>query len=245
MKLFIAFICLFVCQQGCVLRAQASYNKPIEDDLLNEMYSFFTETLTKTYHISDEAELYKYFLNDFFTKKYASAKSKRPLLQIDFIKFEQINEKLKIRDKEHFYYFFEEVIFIEAVESMNDISKKLKEQYPKVPFCLVQQHDENRTRHEKAFFYCRGNSMYLNTADDTFYSKIAKLNYNFTFALREEKRMFGFVSMTNFCIALVQENARNEIELAIARKTIAVIFWKLLCIQENADLFCSSIDLDG
>ncbi|WP_321287528.1 hypothetical protein [uncultured Sunxiuqinia sp.] len=80
--------------------------------LPNQMYNFFTEILHTNYKIEDEAKLYETFLNDYFEYyQHITINKKIGFLDsIDTEKLHKINQLLFIRDRQHYYRFYSEVI---------------------------------------------------------------------------------------------------------------------------------------
>ena len=83
-------------------------------EISKKQYKYFVDVLENTYMIENEQQLFNLFLNDLFT---ASQKDDILLLahnvvdlKQDIERLEEINMLLKIRDMQHYYYFYPEVI---------------------------------------------------------------------------------------------------------------------------------------
>ena len=109
-------------------------NRNISQQLMDRMHGFFIETLANNYKGNNEYELYKNFINHYFEHSKSRSTDEINLI-IDKRELKEINNDLFKRDFSHFYYFFNDVLYI--TEKDAERANKLVENHPDMPIMTI------------------------------------------------------------------------------------------------------------
>src|SRR5690554_3805928 len=83
-------------------------------EISEKQYRYFVDALKETYASEDEPQLFNLFLNDLFTayrKDSGMLAHNTVSFGHDIKRLEAVNALLKVRDTQHYYYFYPEEIF--------------------------------------------------------------------------------------------------------------------------------------
>ena|GEM_PF-5691271 len=223
--LLISYLCCIYGNMNII----ASDNR-VDTSLPKQMYKFFTETLHTNYKIEDEAKLYETFLNDYFEYyQHITINKKIGFLDsIDVKKLREINQLLFIRDRQHYYRFYSEVI--ERKGKKLDFKPS---DSPTVGVDTAIMFGPTITKQDMVFdsFFESHNVVMSQAFADSLDSRDSKTaSY-----LKKRLNHDLYFSFINFAQFFVVSDAKSELNEKQVRLLVAIIFWKLLCLQAGQD----------
>ena len=201
-----------------------------EESLSVRMTQFFRETLRANYQIKDDAKLYEAFLTDYFNYfQQINTNSKVEFLKtIDAEKLEQINRQLFVRDTAHYYRFYAEVILKKASEIKPDAPLRPGEMGADT---VIIQEGEPRMKMIFDDFYASHNVI-VSPAFAAFVREQKNETADWLGRELDHSREIAFIRLA---MHLSQTDAQVELEDESVRTMVAIVFWKLICLQAGQD----------
>jgi len=209
----------------------------IRQQLVEKMYNFFMETLKENYKSNSDYELYEKFLSDYFNRWITHTENSQlnSILKIDRSKLDAINKLLFIRDNNHYYYLYPEVILL-----------KDNQDFQQVPI------DEYKAKNVEVLLIKPGKTLNNNGLSIMDISKIHgvtlafksdyylkyKQNSNSIFQNAQKLGLSnGEITYFNFVASIIKTDAIEDLKQQSSQELIAIVFWKFLCLQGGVDFY--------
>lgn len=212
-------------------------------EISEKQYQYFVDVLENTYMLENEPQLFNLFLNDLFTVYKKGDGNLSAHTAISFRqkreKLEAVNLLLKIRDMQHYYYFYPEMIFwkrerITAQDSLSnnkgfaahDFPNNYSESYVGLtpfPYIFTFGNEEQPLISGIQLF-----------EGIRFIHDLKKVDSKTTSYILESIDNSGGVYFFPLA-AFIINNAKDEIERPEIRRVLSVIYWKLLCLNADVD----------
>jgi hypothetical protein len=235
MKQIILSLCLFASSLAYTQTEGLNLSDAEAQNLATEMYSFFTNTLQDKYSVPDEAELYQKFLTEYFDSRINQINNFHFDINIDKKQLQKINKRLFIRDYSHYYFFFPEVMLLEQNDDLKVIQKKFCREHPHAPAVFIQSLAVDSSRHIRSVKDFYGwNSVKL-TPGCCFIRHIESENSLTNQTIISSIKNYNEIPLFYFATAFIKGEAGEELKLLKTRMTVAIIFWKFLCLEADVD----------
>ncbi len=208
-----------------------------------KQYQYFVDVLENTYMLENEPQLFNLFLNDLFT---VYKKGDVNLLAHTAISFRQDREKLeavnlllKIRDMQHYYYFYPERIFwkIEKINAQDSLSNNKGFAARDFPNNYFESY-ESLTPFPYIFTFGNEEQPLISGIQlfegIRFIHDLKKVDSKTTsYILESIDNSHGVYFFP--LAAFIVNNAKDEIERPEIRRVLSIIYWKLLCLNADVD----------
>lgn len=205
--------------------------------LRQQMTRFFTETLEDNYHMKDKAKLYEAFLNDYcdYFQNIQTNSKIDFLTSIDTQKLDKINEQLFIRDREHYYQFYMEVIHKQMAEANTATTLDSEQASPGADTVVIRQ---QRVIGEPIFDSAYDlHSVWINRNFNSYIASLPTETATWLNSLMSDSQEISFYYLAQ---GLSQTDNRSNLSDDQVQGLVAVVFWKLLCMQSNKDFHSAS-----
>ncbi|ASB47968.1 hypothetical protein [Alkalitalea saponilacus] len=245
MKPIIVSTFLFLILSSCKTQTECLVIKnKTASELSKKQHQYFVDVLRKTYALDNEPQLFNLFLNDLFT---AYQKEDIHLLahiavdlKQDIERLEEVNMLLKIRDMQHYYYFYPEVITKQRIsivsqDSLSSNKELVASIFPdnyseayigNTPFPHIIIINNDGVQH-----ILSGIQLFEGIS---FVQDLKQIDSKTTEYMVDYIGHAGGVYFYPLS-AFIINNAREEIERPEIRRILSVIFWKLLCLNAGVD----------
>jgi hypothetical protein len=235
--LFLIFLFLLF---SSIFSNKISANRNVSRQLMDRMHGFFIETLANNYHGNNEYELYKNFINHYFELSKSKSTDEINLI-IDKRELKEINNDIFKRDFSHFYYFFNDVLYI--TEKDAERAKKLIESHPDMPIMtiLFEGDINNHPSHTPKFEESHNIYMPLNYG---FINDISNNNLKTIAFIKEINDAAGVLHLSLLASFFVNFEGLDELQYKEVQKIISVMFWKYLCLQAGFGFYITIEELE-
>lgn len=212
-------------------------------EISEKQYRYFVDALKETYASEDEPQLFNLFLNDLFTayrKDSGMLAHNTVSFGHDIKRLEAVNALLKVRDTQHYYYFYPEEIFWKRERrttqdslsnnkeiAPNNFSKNQFESYlglTPFPYIFTIGNKEQPALGGIQLF--EG----IRFVDDI--KQIDSRTTSYIFDSIENSGGVYYYPLATFIV----NNAKDELDRPEIRRVLSVIYWKLLCLYAEVDL---------
>ncbi|MFW5835533.1 MAG: hypothetical protein ACOCU3_01120, partial [bacterium] len=203
--------------------------------LTDRMHEFFIETLACNYNGNNVFELYENFINHYFELSKSSSTDETNLI-IDKLKLKEINNDLFKRDFSHFYYYFNDVLYVTEKDVAR--AKELVESHPEIPIITVlfegdiNKHPSSLQRFEES------HNIYL-PLNYGFINEIGKDNIKTITYIKKITDAAGTLNLGLLASFIVNFEGKDELHFEEVQRIISVMFWKYLCLQAGFDFYVS------
>lgn len=235
MKHYLTICLLTTCGTIVDAAKNNAFSKEAHKPLSSIMCEFFTETLKENYEISNEADLYLAFFQDYkvYFESLRNNKDVSFLKVTDMEKLQKINDLLFIRDTLHYYQFYIDVEIF-TLDSFTIMDKKNRPNNPYKVFI----YETSKRNHEMIFdsFFDSHNVM----MSKNFKEVVKNSKYETGKYLYDLTDLTGEIPFFFLSTYVLNTNCSEELKHREVRELIAVVFWKLLCIQAGIDFHANN-----
>jgi hypothetical protein len=205
--------------------------------LTQEMYDFFTKVLEKKYQEKNEVILYEKFLSDYFNFwiNKENVNSDGLDLEVNKERLVIINNKLFKRDLSHYYFYFPEVIILNAEDNISD-AQELFRRYSDTPIVLIKTERITFEKSTSKLPLSKMHSVIINPKGG-FIKKLHKSNFKTVTSLTKSMELVGEIPFFNLASLLSKTEVKEELQYQAVREIIAVMFWKYLCMEAGVDFY--------
>lgn len=142
---------------------------------------------------------------------------------------ELVNKSLFVRDSNHYYYYFPEIVLLDENEFRSVDKLRSDSGNPYIVYQFSKRVPDSTSFFEN--YYQTHNVLILPTSSFAIQLKASELK---TFKyLSNQIEYTSEISLLSFALFLSQNSMEKELDNEKVQKIIAIIFWKLICLKSG------------